>query len=235
LLEKAQGREAGDPRQRRFAILMSQRYQNFDAESWVAEVIESSTTEFTAECRELNGSPPFGALVKAYSSPWIIYGVVHHISTQSIEPYRRPMAFGKTEEELRQEQPQIYALLRTHFKALVVGYASDDRPDEIIQAIPPVPTRLHTFVYECTPEEVRQFGNDLHFLRTIVNATRGLSDELLIAVCRHMLNAHGGQREYLVKLGKELCRLIRDDYHRLTHLLKRLESQIERMANVTVQ
>jgi hypothetical protein len=50
-----------------------------------------------------------------------------------------------------------------------------------------------------------------------------------------MLNAHGGQREYLVKLGKELCRLIRDDYHRLTHLLKRLESQIERTANVTVQ
>ncbi|MEJ7615142.1 HAS-barrel domain-containing protein [Fervidibacter sacchari] len=214
---------------------MSQRYQNFDAESWVAEVIESSTTEFTAECRELNSSPPFGALVKAYSSPWIIYGVVHHISTQSIEPYRRPMAFGKTEEELRQEQPQIYALLRTHFKALVVGYASDDRPDEIIQAIPPVPTRLHTFVYECTPEEVRQFGNDLHFLRTIVNATRGLSDELLVAVCRHMLNAHGGQREYLVKLGKELCRLIRDDYHRLTHLLKRLESQVERTANATVQ
>ena len=28
---------------------------------WVAEVIESSTTEFTAECRVLNGSPPFGA------------------------------------------------------------------------------------------------------------------------------------------------------------------------------
>ncbi len=214
---------------------MSQRYQNFDAESWVAEVIESTSTEFTAECRELNSSPPFGALVKACSSPWVIYGVVHHISTQSIEPYRRPMAFGKTEEELRQEQPQIYALLRTHFKALVVGYASDDRPDEIIQAIPPVPTRLHTFVYECTPEEVRQFGSDLHFLRTIVNATRGLSDELLVAVCRHMLNAHGGQREYLVKLGKELCRLIRDDYHRLTHLLKRLESQIERTANVAVQ
>jgi len=85
---------------------------------WVAEVIESSTTEFTAECRELNGSPPFGALVRVRSSPWWIYGVVHHISTQSIEPYRRPMAFGKTEEELRQEQPQIYALLRTHFQII---------------------------------------------------------------------------------------------------------------------
>lgn len=212
---------------------MSQNYRNFDPDSWVAEVIESSTTEFTAECKELNGSPPFGTLVKACSSPWVIYGVVHHISTQSIEPYRRPMAFGKTEEELKQEQPQIYALLRTHFKALVVGYASEDNLDEIIQAVPPVPTRLHTFVYECTPEEVKRFANDLHFLRTIINATRGLGDELLVAVCRHMLNAHGGQREYLVRLGKELCRLIRDDYHRLTHLLKRLETQIERTANVT--
>lgn len=214
---------------------MSQNYQNFDAQSWIAEVIESSTTEFTAECRELNGSPPFGVLVKAHSPPWIIYGVVHHISTQSIEPYRRPIAFGKTEEELRQEQPQIYALLRTHFKALVVGYASDTCPDEIVQAIPPTPARLHTFVYECTPEEVRQFGNDLHFLRTIINATRGLSDELLISVCHHILSAREGRREYLVKLGKELCRLIPGDYHRLTHILKRLENQFERTANATTQ
>ncbi len=212
--------------------MVNQRPTYADNGAWVAEVIESSTTEFTAECRELHGSPPFGALVKAVSSPWVIYGVVHHISTQSIEPYRRPMAFGKTEEELRQEQPQIYALLRTHFKALVVGYASEERPDEIVQAIPPVPARLHTFVYACSPEEVRQFTSDLHFLRTIVNATRGLSDELLVAVCRHALAAYGGQRDYLVRLGKELCRLIRDDYHRLTHLLKRLETQVERSVDV---
>ncbi len=198
-------------------------------DAWVAEVIESSTTEFAAECRELNNSPPFGALVKAHSAPWFIYGVVHHISTQSIEPYRRPMAFGKTEEELRQEQPQIYALLRTHFKALVVGYATEDAPETIVQAVPPVPARLHTFVYTCSPEEVRQFSSDLHFLRTIVNATRGLSDELLVAVCCHTVVANEGKREYLVQLGKELYRLLRDDYHRLTHLLKRIEAQVERL------
>ena len=128
------------PCRKEVKTLMNQSHLNFAPESWVAEVIESSTTEFTAECRELNGSPPFGTLVKAHSSPWLIYGVVHHISTQSIEPYRRPMAFGKTEDELKQEQPQIYALLRTHFKALVVGYASEENPDEIVQAIPPVPT-----------------------------------------------------------------------------------------------
>ena len=198
---------------------------------WVAEVIESSTTEFTAECRELNGSPPFGALVRVRSSPWWIYGVVHHISTQSIEPYRRPIAFGKTEEELRQEQPQIYALLRTHFKALVVGYASEEQPSLIVQAIPPVPARLHTFVYTCTMEEVIGFAEDLAFLRLIVNATRGLSDELLVAVCRYILAACDYRREQLVRVGKELCRLLRDDYLRLTHLLRRIEAQVEREKN----
>jgi hypothetical protein len=198
---------------------------------WVAEVIESSTTEFTAECRELNGSPPFGALVRVCSSPWWIYGVVHHISTQSIEPYRRPMAFGKTEEELRQEQPQIYALLRTHFKALVVGYASEEQPNLIVQAIPPVPARLHTFVYACTTEEVAGFSEDLAFLRIVVNATRGLSDELLVAVCRHILLACDYRRDQLVRVGKELCRLLRDDYLRLTHLLRRIEAQAERVKN----
>lgn len=202
---------------------------NNENEIWVGEVIESSTTEFTAECRELHASSPFGSLVKVYSSPWLIYGVVHQIVTQSIEPYRRPMAFGKTEEELRAEQPQIYALLRTHFKTLVVGYASEEQHDIIVQAIPPVPARLHTFVYACPLEEVRLFANDLHFLRTIVNSTRGLSDELLVAVCRHSIAAYAGQHDYLVKIGKELCRLLRDDYHRLTHLLRRLETQVERV------
>lgn len=214
--------------------LSNQRNANGENNEWVAEVIESSTTEWTAECRELNGSPPFGALVKVHSPPWFIYGVVHHISTQSIEPYRRPMAFGKTEEELRAEQPQIYALLRTHFKALVVGYASEEHPDDIVQAVPPAPARLHTFVYTCLPDEVRLFTSDLHFLRTIVNATRGLSDELLVAVCCHAVAAYNGQRDYLVRIGKELCRLLRDDYHRLTHLLKRLETKAERTTNAPV-
>lgn len=198
-----------------------------NADAWVAEVIESSTAEFTAECRELNGAPPFGALVRVRSSPLWIYGVVHHISTQSIEPYRRPMAFGKTEEELRQEQPQIYALLRTHFKALVIGYAQEEQPTAIVQAVPPAPARLHTFVYACSSDEVRAFARDLSFLRIIVNAMRGLSDELLVAVCRHMLAACDYQRDDLVRFGKELCRLLRDDYHRLTHLLRRIENQTE--------
>ncbi|GBD00007.1 hypothetical protein HRbin17_02539 [bacterium HR17] len=205
--------------------LMGSQNRNGD---WIAEVIESSTAEFTAECRELNGAPPFGALVRVRSNPLWIYGVVHHISTQSIEPYRRPMAFGKTEEELRQEQPQIYALLRTHFKALVVGYAHEEHPDDIVQAVPPAPPRLHTFVYTCSPEEMRSFARDLAFLRLIINAMRGLSDELLVAVCRHVLVASEYQRSELVRLGKELCRLLRDDYNRLTHLLRRIENRTER-------
>lgn len=207
---------------------MTQARAGISEGAWVAEVVESSTTEFTAECRELHGSPPFGSLVKVHSPPLLIYGVIYHIATQSLEPYRRPMAFGKTEEELQREQPQIYALLRTHFKALVVGYAPEDRPDFIVQAIPPVPARLHTFVYACPSEEVRRFTSDLHFLRVVVNTFRGTNEELLIAVCYHIIAAHDGQREHLIRIGKELCWLFRDDYHRLTHLLRRLENHISR-------
>ncbi|MBT4497415.1 MAG: hypothetical protein HOC74_06825, partial [Gemmatimonadetes bacterium] len=94
---------------------------------YLGEVIESSTTEFVAESCELHGAPSFGRFVRVVSEVPII-GIVFNVFTQSIEPNRRPTAYGKTEEELRLEQPQIFELLRTEFQALVIGYVDDTGP-----------------------------------------------------------------------------------------------------------
>ena len=88
---------------------------------YIAEVIESSTTEFTAQTRELHGAPPFGDFIKV-GSPVAVIGMIYDISTGSSDANRRPIAYGKTEEELRNEQPQIFELLRTEIKAKIVGY-----------------------------------------------------------------------------------------------------------------
>ena len=86
----------------------------------LGEVIESSTSQFLAESRELNGAPPFGSFVKTTSEPGV-YGLVFNVSTHSIESNRRATAYGKTEHELRMEQPQIFELLKTEFEAVIVG------------------------------------------------------------------------------------------------------------------
>ena len=55
---------------------------------YIAEVIESSTIEFTAQARELNGSPPFGSFVKVGTAPTSI-AMICDILTGSAELNRR--------------------------------------------------------------------------------------------------------------------------------------------------
>lgn len=184
----------------------------------VGEVIESSTTELIAEACQLHGAPSFGRFVRVESESPVI-AMVFNVFTHSIEPNRRPTAYGKTEAELRLEQPQIFELLRTEFQALVVGYRDETGP---VPILPPQPARIHSFVYLCEDEEVAEFTRSDEYLRSILGAAKVPTDELLVATLRHALRARGGEGAYLVEMGKELSRLLRDDYDRLSSILRRI-------------
>ena len=77
----------------------------------------------------LYDAPPLGALVRcSEGSP--IYGVVGQVATTSLDPSRRPIARGRredTEEAVYRSNPQLERLLRTEFRALVVGHALGGR------------------------------------------------------------------------------------------------------------
>ena len=184
----------------------------------VGEVIESETTKFTAQARELNGAPSFGCLVQVDGEP-VTLGLVFNASTQSMEANRRPVAYGKTVEELRREQPQIFELLRTEFTALVVGYIQGGIAAHMI---PPQPAPIHGFVQRCSDAAIRQFTAGDDFVRTILGAAGVPTDELLIATLKQAIAAHSGAGDYLVRSGKELSRLLSDDYDRLHSLIRRL-------------
>jgi hypothetical protein len=189
------------------------------SEPYIAEVIESSTTEFAAQCRQLHGAPPFGSFVKV-TSPLPILAMIYDVSTGSADVNRRPIAYGKTEEELRQEQPQIFELLRTEIKAKIVGYIADSR---IHQMLPPQPPNLHTFVYTCTPEEICTFTERFDYFRMLNSLGGVLADELLIAAVRQTCAARDtSDRTAFIRAGKELARLLRDDYDRLESILRRI-------------
>jgi len=190
----------------------------WDAEkTHVGEIVESSTTELVAEAPQLHGAPSFGQFVRVDSEMPII-GIVFNVFTHSIEPNRRPTAYGKTEDELRMEQPQIFELLRTEFQALVIGYIDDIGP---AQVLPPYPARIHSFVHLCSDEEVRAFTRTDDYLRSILNTSKIPTDELLIAALRQTMRAHEGAHAYLVRMGKELSRLLGDDYDRLSSIIRR--------------
>ena len=192
--------------------------------NYIAEVIESSTTEFTAQTRELHGAPPFGSFVKV-GSPLTAIAMIYHISTGGTDLNRRPIAYGKTEDELRNEQPQIFELLRTQIKAKIVGYYESHSQgiSGLRQLLPPQPPRLHHFVYTCTADEVSKFTSEFEYLRTLAGVGGTLSDELLIAAVQQTCQARQDHaRPMLVRIGKELARLLRDDYDRLESILRRI-------------
>ncbi len=186
----------------------------------VGEVVESSTTTLIAEARRLHGAPDFGAFVRIESDGQQLVGVVHNARTQSSEPNRRPMAYGKTEAELRREQPQIFELLRTQFEVLVLGYLEGEA---MVHRFPPQPARIHSFVFPCDAAQVRVVTEDPQFLRSLLEAPGVPTDELLLATLRHALEQRqGSTRDYLGVMGSELSRVLRDDYDRLSSLIRRM-------------
>jgi len=189
----------------------------------VGEVIEASTTDFVAQCYELYQSPPLGSLVKTVDSPVEQYGMVYNATTSSIEPGRRPIARGRdeaSEEEIYRSSPQLLKLLRTEFGALVVGYKENEK---LFHYLPPKPARIHSFVYQCQHEEVKEFGQSFDFLSLLINTHLPIPvEELVAASLRQMSEVYEDRQRFLVAAGKELAVLLGSDFNRLKAILGRI-------------
>ena len=190
----------------------------------VGEVVEASTTDFVAQCYELYQSPPLGSLVKTRDEPVDLYGIVYHASTGSLEPGRRAVARGKdeaSEEAIYRTSPQLLKLLRSEFRALVVGHRGGEK---LYHYLPPKPARIHGFVYQCSPEEVKKFSQSFAFLNILINTHLPVSvDEIVAATLRQMSQAHEDPHSFLVAAGKELAVLLSGQFNQLKAILGRLE------------
>jgi len=189
----------------------------------VGEVIEASSASFVAQCYELYELPPLGSLVKTRDLPVELYGIVYHAATSSLEPGRRPIARGKddsSEEEIYRSSPQLLKLLRSEFGAIVVGHRQGER---IYHYLPPRPARIHSFVYLCPAEEVREFSRSFAFLTILLSARLPISlEELVSASLRQMSQAQEDSRAFLVAAGKELALLLSGEFNRLKAILGRI-------------
>lgn len=194
----------------------------------IAEVIESTSTGFVAGAYELLAAPPFGALVRAQARAegMAIYGLVYDIRTGSKEPGGRALVRGRTyagrelyDAEIYHEHPDLAEVLQTEFSAITVGFVEQER---IYQYLPPQPPPVHYSVYECDPAEVARFNQTTDFFRTVLFAYQIPSDEVLAAAMRAAARASGDERAFLVRAGREVASLLKDDYDRLTAMLRRI-------------
>ena len=196
----------------------------------VGEVVESASDRFVAQCYTLYGSPPLGAFVRAGSegpngdgTP--VYGVVYGVSTQSLDPGRPVIARGgdsDSEDAVYDSNPQLSRLLCTRFEAVITGHSAGG---SLKQYLPPLPPRIHSFVFECAGGEEREAARGLSFLSLLLGSAPlgpGMADEV-IAACLRRASAHQQDPQgFLVEAGKVLAAHLSRDLTRLDSILRRL-------------
>jgi len=203
----------------------------------IAEVIETATTEFLAQCLEPEDlsfpvMPAFGSWVRSIDeeSGNQVYAVVYHATTSPIDSVHRARALGLSLQDLREQQPQIFAMLKTEFRAAIVGFrprqpgvtGTQQLSETIYQHLPPRPPQIHQAVFTCESEEVLHFSEKLDFLRTLLQVNGAPVDALTAAAIREIYQLRQADRTWLVKAGRTLSVLLKDDYDRLRVILSQI-------------
>jgi hypothetical protein len=176
--------------------------------------------------------PPFGSWVKSFDeeSGNKILGVVTYVTTTPIDSVHRARALGLSLAELREQQPQIFAMLKTEFTTSIVGFEVSDRTNngssnslgQVYQYLPPRPPQIHQAVYRCQAEEIIHFSEELDFLRTFLQVREVPVESLIAASIRDIYRLRGANRDWLVKVGRNLSILLKDDYDRLRYILSQI-------------
>ena len=201
----------------------------------IAEVIETSTTNFLAQCLEpedLNFPvmPPFGSWMKAIDEETgnKIFAVVSYVTTSPIDSIHRARALGLSLDELREQQPQIFAMLKTEFRAAIVGFEMQPTgrntmaTGQIYHYLPPRPPQINQAVFQCDSSEIMDFTDKPDFLRVLLQVTDAPADALIAATVRDIYRLRKGDRAWLVTVGRNLSLLLKDDYDRLRYILSQI-------------
>jgi hypothetical protein len=189
------------------------------------EIIASSLTSWTIQSWKLEDYPPFGAIIQTTYDNTQHFGVICDIKTSPKDSGRTPFAFGKTIQELKQEQPHIFQLLQTTITAIPLTYGNNK---SFTYEIPKRPAPIHAFAQSCSAQELKTFFSNSQWVVTFFNLAQQnpLFDELLIALLH---NAHQHQalnKESIQEIIDIFCLLTHDDYRKLKIFLQRIEAFI---------
>jgi hypothetical protein len=174
--------------------------------------------------------PPFGSWMKAIDEETgnKIFAVVSYVTTSPIDSIHRARALGLSLDELREQQPQIFAMLKTEFRAAIVGFEMPPTgrdclaTGQIYHYLPPRPPQIHQAVFQCDSSEIMDFTDQPDFLRVLLQVTDAPADALIAATVRDIYRLRKGDRAWLVTVGRNLSLLLKDDYDRLRYILSQI-------------
>lgn len=186
----------------------------------VGEVVEADTLGFTGQCYNLHRAPPLGSIVQTTSPS--MYSVVSEIRTEALDPGRPIIARGQeeaSEDDLYRNNPQLDRLLCTRFKAITIAYSEGDT---ILYGLPPLPSKIHAFIYPASKEDLEVVLGSLHFLHLLANDRSPATDEVIAACLRIASLQITDGPGFLLRAGKVLAVELSGQLLRLNAILRRL-------------
>ncbi|HSW75481.1 MAG TPA: hypothetical protein VLG50_00405 [Candidatus Saccharimonadales bacterium] len=183
-----------------------------------SEIIQGNLSQWTGQCWKWDVMPTFGSLVITSHGPLSIFGIVHTITTGSMDPIRFPTPYQKTEQELLLQQPQIFEFLQTTFSCITIGY---EQHDKIFYHLPGLPPKIHAFIGNASIDQCERFFSSEQFLHLLFNLQLTNMDELLLALLKNLhekkvLNATNFHN--FIETFSMLCK---NDYQKLKIFLQR--------------
>lgn len=187
-------------------------------------ILRASTVGFAVGCRVIQPETPhFGDLVKVNLQPENIdiFGLIYNVEVRDDPAVRQLILAGEIEPEVVLDQREN-RLVPIEISVIIVGY---QQRGAIVPGLPPQPPLSLDVITMCEAKEIRQFTDNLAYLRLILNASQIPTDELIIAHLRQAALARSPETQYpfLVQAGQALARLLQADVVRLDGILQRLK------------
>ncbi len=203
-------------------ISLSNQPHNF------AEIVEGSLYSWRGQTWQWNNFPAFGSLVVIETKRRTLFGIVYQVQTGSMDPSRYPFAYQKTQEELLQEQPQIFEFLQTTFLCLTVGYYENNT---FTYHIAPEPPAIHSFIRTATLEEYKKFFSCERYLYPLFGYSGQMInlDELILAIFKNQKDLKLLTPELLKQSLETFSLLTNNDYKRLKLFTNRVQTLLENL------
>ena len=188
---------------------------------YLGEVVYSAISQWTTQAWQYDCYPEFGSVICLQSDQVQIFGVVYHIKTDSDDPVRQVFAFQKLEQELREEQPQVFAFAKTSFSAIPLAFLQAGR---LIYAMPPRPPKLHSFVRLATTAELVNLLANSGCVHALFSQYAKIEyfEELLLAFLRYLEQNNLVSRSLLMQISEQLSLVTTNDYRRLKMFMDRV-------------
>ena len=198
--------------------------------NYFGEIIESSLTQWRGQCWEWDYFPPLGSLICIKTAEYTLYGIINDVHTGSADPSREPYAYKKTEEELRQQQPQIFSFLKTTFSCIPLGFKTNEH---MMYQLPPTPPKIHAFVMHAQEQERADFFANTDYIHLLAHSPLAQAhiDELLLALLYQMSSHTLCNGEYLEHFIKQYMLITANDYKRTKIMSQRIQELVKRQTS----